>query len=55
MLQDKVTALEHMLEKLDRAYSEHSAEPVNNGTFRDDMDDRRLLMDEISVQLDRYC
>ncbi|KAI3325317.1 hypothetical protein HD806DRAFT_492635 [Xylariaceae sp. AK1471] len=54
MLQDKVTVLEQRLDKLDEAYSERNSDPINNGTLRDDMDDRSLLMEEISDQLDRY-
>jgi hypothetical protein len=53
-LQDKVSELEQRLAELDREYSKRSAEPINNGTFRDDIEERAVLLDEITCHLGRY-
>lgn len=39
---------------LDNEYSRRDADPINNGTFRDDTEEREALLNEISHHLDRY-
>ncbi|OTA81341.1 hypothetical protein M434DRAFT_54012, partial [Hypoxylon sp. CO27-5] len=53
-LQDKVSALEEELKKLDDAYSKKESGAINNGSFRDDMDDRKTILDRLECALDRY-
>jgi len=53
-LQDKISELEQSLAHLDGEYSKRSAEPINNGTFRDDTEERAALLDEITCHLGRY-
>ncbi|CAJ2505014.1 Uu.00g124080.m01.CDS01 [Anthostomella pinea] len=53
-LQDKVSALEEKLAALDELYSAKGHAPVNNGTLRDDMEDRTSLLAEINNSLYRY-
>ncbi|KAI1110376.1 hypothetical protein F5Y14DRAFT_429218 [Nemania sp. NC0429] len=54
LLQDKVVRLEDDLMKLDNEYSKRDADLINNGTLRDDTEEREALLDEISHHLDRY-
>ncbi|KAI0882570.1 uncharacterized protein GGS22DRAFT_169768 [Annulohypoxylon maeteangense] len=53
-LQDKVSALETKLAKLDELHSQRESIDVNNGTFRDETDDRDAVLDDINIALDRY-
>ncbi|KAI0185565.1 hypothetical protein EV127DRAFT_441135 [Xylaria flabelliformis] len=53
-LQDKISMLEQKLANLDREFSRRDADPINNGTLRDDMEERETLLNEISYGLDRY-
>ncbi|KAI1128640.1 hypothetical protein F5Y10DRAFT_240197 [Nemania abortiva] len=53
-LQDRITELEEKLKQLDEHYSSKYGEPFNNGSFRDDMDDRAAILDELEIYLDRY-
>ncbi|KAI8623321.1 hypothetical protein F5Y19DRAFT_468605 [Xylariaceae sp. FL1651] len=54
LLQDRITALEKRLQKLDDAYNKSDEDPINNGAFGEDTDDRDTLMNEIIDNLDRY-
>ncbi|KAI1350877.1 hypothetical protein F5Y01DRAFT_284593 [Xylaria sp. FL0043] len=54
LLQDKLSLLEQKLFDLDKEYSRRSAHPINNGSFRDDIEERAVLLDEIAHHLDRY-
>ncbi|KAI1460931.1 hypothetical protein F4805DRAFT_350159 [Annulohypoxylon moriforme] len=53
-LQDKISALEMKLMKLDESHSQKGSVPVNNGTFRNKKDDREAILDQINIALDRY-
>ncbi|KAI0545138.1 hypothetical protein F4679DRAFT_562196 [Xylaria curta] len=53
-LQDKISVMEQKLTNLDREFSRRDADPVNNGSFRDDIEERETLLNEISYGLDRY-
>ncbi|KAI1339125.1 hypothetical protein F5Y15DRAFT_424216 [Xylariaceae sp. FL0016] len=52
-IQDKVVALEQRLRETDFKYRD-AADPVNNGSLRDDKPDRDDLMDELELALMRY-
>lgn len=54
LLQDEISELEERLDELDQAYSRKNANDVNNGTLRDDLDDRTLILNAISTKLYRY-
>ncbi|KAI0116332.1 hypothetical protein GGR51DRAFT_501039 [Nemania sp. FL0031] len=54
LLQDRISLLEQKLINLDDEYSRRDAEPINNGTLRDDMEEREALLNEISYHLDKY-
>ncbi|KAI0437797.1 hypothetical protein F4803DRAFT_128555 [Xylaria telfairii] len=54
LLQDKVSVLERKLMDLDRDFSRRDADPINNGTFRDDKEEREALLNEIDYHLNRY-
>ncbi|XXG96974.1 hypothetical protein Hte_003267 [Hypoxylon texense] len=53
-LQDKVSVLETELNALEDSYSAKKSGPINNGSFRDDMDEREVLLVKIEKALDRY-
>ncbi|KAK9418030.1 putative DUF6594 domain-containing protein [Seiridium unicorne] len=53
-MQDKLSVLEEELNALDGRYSQREAVDINNGTFRDDMEDREVLLEEVSKHLYRY-
>ncbi|KAI5921255.1 hypothetical protein F4810DRAFT_372401 [Camillea tinctor] len=53
-LQDEISVLEEQLSQLDNLYSQRDADDVNNGTFRDDLEDRTSLMITISERLYHY-
>lgn len=53
-LQDEIVELEERLEQCDAAYSGRDAEDVNNGTFRDDLPDRKQLLRVIGKKITRY-
>lgn len=53
-LQDKVSALEEELTQLDQEYTRSDSSPINNGTFREDTEDRAELLDQIAVNLREY-
>lgn len=53
-LQDELSVLEETLNKLDKGYSRTEAVDVHNGTFRDDLDDRMLVLTTISEKLYKY-
>ncbi|KAI1373803.1 hypothetical protein F4677DRAFT_428321, partial [Hypoxylon crocopeplum] len=46
--------LEAKLDELDDSYSKKESGPVNNGTFRNDMEDREKVLDDIEEALIRY-
>ncbi|KAF4981416.1 hypothetical protein FZEAL_2764 [Fusarium zealandicum] len=52
--QDEIVRLEDDLSRLDKAYSKREAQDVNNGTLRDDLEDRQKLVDLIDKALYRY-
>ncbi|KAI1325975.1 hypothetical protein F5Y16DRAFT_400845 [Xylariaceae sp. FL0255] len=43
LLQDKITVLEQNLKHVDDACSDRNTEPINNGTFRDDVGKKKSL------------
>lgn len=53
-LQDKVSVLETQLKALDDTYSAKQSGPINNGSIRDDMDDRQMVLCKIEKALCRY-
>lgn len=53
-LQDNITQLEGSLKGMNEKYSVIQAQDVHNGTFRDDAEERTLLLDEISARLCEY-
>lgn len=54
LLQDKVSVLEQKLMALDREFSRRDADLINNGTLRDYMEEREVLLNEIDYHLERY-
>ncbi|TRX91676.1 hypothetical protein FHL15_007458 [Xylaria flabelliformis] len=54
LLQDKCSLLEQKLIDLDKKNSRRDADPINNGTIRDDIEERETLLNEIAHHLDRY-
>lgn len=53
-LEDEISDLEGQLDVLDERYSSKTAEDVNNGTFRDDMEDRMEIIETLRKKLKRY-
>jgi len=53
-LQDRLCQLEERLEELDQKYSRIEAKDVNNGSIRDELPDRALLIEEIYEKLAKY-
>jgi len=53
-LQDEIAALEEKLCELDRRYSSRRYPDVNNGTFREDSEDRTTLVAKIGDRLKEY-
>jgi hypothetical protein len=53
-LQDEISDLEDRLKLLDEQYSDKDANDVNNGTFRDDMEDRSEIIETLRKKLKRY-
>lgn len=53
-LQDEVLELEEKLEELDKKYSRRGAVDVNNGSFRDDEDDRAQVLELLRQKLVVY-
>ena len=54
LMQDEIAVLEEELAQLDAAYSRKSAQDLHNGRFRDDQEDRSVLLQTISEKLYRY-
>ena len=54
MLQHQVSILEAKLDLLDTQYSKRDAVDVNNGSFRDDEEDRLQVLEELRVKLLEY-
>ncbi|KAI1750238.1 hypothetical protein F4782DRAFT_509773 [Xylaria castorea] len=54
LLQDKVSLLEQKLMNLDKEFSRREADPINNGSLRDDIEERETLLKEIAYHLDKY-
>ncbi|KAJ8131094.1 hypothetical protein O1611_g2531 [Lasiodiplodia mahajangana] len=54
LLQDKISLLEQNLVDLDEQYSRKDADPINNGTLRDDMEEREALLNDIVYHLGKY-
>ncbi|KAF3018462.1 hypothetical protein E8E14_007858 [Neopestalotiopsis sp. 37M] len=52
--QDKISVLEQSLTEIDDRNSKIDAPDVNNGTIRDDLKERKLLLDDISKEIYRY-
>lgn len=53
-LQDEISGLEEHLSCLDDEYSRRESEDVNNGTFRDDLEDRAKLLVLLLDKVERY-
>jgi hypothetical protein len=53
-LQDQVTVLEEKLEDLDKKYSRKDAVDTNNGSFREDEDDRAAVLSQLREKLVQY-
>ncbi|KAM7215586.1 hypothetical protein V8F06_009053 [Rhypophila decipiens] len=53
-LQDELTVIEEQLGKMDAAYSRRESEDVNNGTMRDDLEERRMLINLAAKRLLKY-
>ncbi|KAM7201292.1 hypothetical protein V8F33_003392 [Rhypophila sp. PSN 637] len=53
-LQDELTVIEEQLEEIDVAYSRRECQDVNNGTIRDDIEERARLIDVAAKKLVRY-
>lgn len=53
-LQDQVSALEERLRELDQEYTRSDSPPINNGTLRDDKEDRAELICQITAKLREY-
>ncbi|KAI5918627.1 hypothetical protein F4810DRAFT_725541 [Camillea tinctor] len=53
-LQDQISVLEEQLEALDKQHSAKSATDINNGTFRGDIEERELLIHQITEALSQY-
>ncbi|KAI1743042.1 hypothetical protein F4680DRAFT_410880 [Xylaria scruposa] len=54
LLQDKISLLEHKLMDLEKGFSRRDSEPINNGSLRDDIEERETLLSEISYHLHKY-
>ena len=56
-LQDVVTQYEEQLDYLDKDGCQDGENPINNGTFRDDvsMERQRLMREHIPKALNNYC
>ena len=53
-LQDEISDFEEQLESLDHEYSRRESEDVNNGTFRDDLEERDELLDILLDKVEQY-
>lgn len=53
-LQDEISELERRLGDCDAKYSDRNARDVNNGTFRDELPDRKELLQTIADKISRY-
>ncbi|KUJ07663.1 uncharacterized protein LY89DRAFT_601279 [Mollisia scopiformis] len=53
-LQDQVMVLEEQLNELDWRYSKQEEEDVNNGTFRDDEEERVELLESLRLKILQY-
>ena len=53
-LQDEISVFEQQLLDLDKGYSDKNGKDMNNGSFRDDMDDRAELLERIREKMQRY-
>jgi hypothetical protein len=54
VLQDKVSVLEEKLVALDTRYSQKEMDDFHNGTLRDELPDREIVIDDIVVALHKY-
>lgn len=54
VLQDQLSVLEKDLDDLDCEHSKKSAGDINNGSFRDDCEDRSKVVDSIHTKLAQY-
>ncbi|KAI0174378.1 hypothetical protein BJ166DRAFT_512026 [Pestalotiopsis sp. NC0098] len=52
--QDKLSELEHELAEVDKRNSKRDAPDVNNGTLRDDIEERKLLLRDIKEEIYHY-
>ncbi|KAI1163917.1 hypothetical protein F5B18DRAFT_651242 [Nemania serpens] len=50
LLQDKISRLEQELMNLDNEYSRRDADPINNGTFRDDTEEHKFLIQQSQLR-----
>ncbi|CZR67627.1 uncharacterized protein PAC_17526 [Phialocephala subalpina] len=53
-LQDQVVVLEERLNELDWKYSRKEEEDINNGSFRDDDDERSEVLEELRLAILKY-
>ncbi|KAK8850954.1 hypothetical protein PGQ11_013433 [Apiospora arundinis] len=54
LLQDQICELEQELLEVDRIYGSKNSEDYNNGTFRDDLEDRTELLGKITSTISQY-
>jgi hypothetical protein len=53
-LQDQVTILEKRLDEIDKRSNRREAKDENNGTFRDDSEERLFVLDELGNALMKF-
>lgn len=53
-LQDEIVVLEDELNEIDEVHSKRESPDVNNGALRDDIPDRKLLVDRAAKKLRKY-
>jgi len=53
-LQDEIAVLEEELNEIDEVHSKRESPDVNNGALRDDIPDRKLLVDRAANKLRKY-
>lgn len=53
-LQDEICMLEDELNKMDTYYGDKTTTDTNNGTFRDDIEERAALIEKLEKKLYKY-
>ncbi|KAJ8112218.1 hypothetical protein ONZ43_g5440 [Nemania bipapillata] len=54
LLQDEIAVLENELDEIDEKASRKDSEDVHNGSFRQDQDDRMIVLNKIRKQIMKY-